>query len=145
MLSPDWGAIFAARDAAYLTASAALLAPLIIAAAVRISGAAAGSLALSALLVAVAHALWGNVSSILLPSAEGGMGARPPGFANQVALLAAWGLPLALDRSLARFGTPLYDAAAAACVLAGLLLGGIMLRRARKHFDKEVEGVLGRM
>jgi hypothetical protein len=145
MLSPDWGAIFAARDAAYLTASAALLAPLVVVAAVRISGAAALSLALSALLVAVAHVLWGNVSSILLPSAEGGMGARPPGFANQVALLAAWGLPLALDRSLAPFGTPLYDTAAAACVLAGLLLGGIMLRRARKHFDKEVEGVLGRM
>jgi len=145
MLSPDWGAVFAARDAAYLTASAALLAPLVVVAAVRISGAAALSLALSALLVAVAHVLWGNVSSILLPSAEGGMGARPPGFANQVALLAAWGLPLALDRSLAPFGTPLYDTAAAACVLAGLLLGGIMLRRARKHFDKEVEGVLGRM
>lgn len=145
MLSPDWGAIFAARDAAYLAAAAALLAPLVVAAAVRISGSAAGSLALSALLVAVAHVLWGNVSSILLPSAEGGVGARPPGFANQVALLAAWGLPLALDRSLARFGTPLYDAAAAACVLAGFLLGGVMLRRAREHFDKEVEGVLGRM
>lgn len=145
MLSPDWGAVFGARDAACLAAAAALLAPLVVVAAVRISGAAALSLALSALLVAVAHVLWGNVSSILLPSAEGGMGARPPGFANQVALLAAWGLPLALDRSLARFGTPLYDAAAAACVLAGLLLGGIMLRRAREHFDKEVEGVLGRM
>jgi hypothetical protein len=145
MLSPDWGAIFAARNAACLAGSAALLAPLVVVAAVRISGAAALSLALSALLVAVAHVLWGNVSSILIPSAEGGTGAQPPGFANQVALLAAWGLPLALDRSLARFGTPLYDAAAGACVLAGVLLGGIMLRRAREHFDKEVEGVLGRM
>jgi hypothetical protein len=145
LLSPDWGAVFAARNAASLTASAALLAPLTVAAAVRISLSAAVAFALCAALVAMLHILWGNFSSMLLPSIAGRTGARPPGFANQIALFAAWGLPLALDRSLARFGTRMFDAAAGAGLLACCLLYGIMLRRVREHFAKEVEGVLARM
>ncbi|MBE3134688.1 MAG: hypothetical protein IMZ55_14560 [Acidobacteria bacterium] len=148
MLSPDWGALFAARNAASLAASAVLLAPLIVAAAVRISLSAAVAFALSAALVALLHVLWGNLSSMLLPSIAGRAGragTRPPGFANQIALFAAWGLPLALDRSLARFGTRLFDAAAGAGLVACCLLYGIMLRRLQTHFGEEVEGVLGRM
>ncbi len=145
LLSPDWGAVFAARNAASLAASAALLVPLIVAAAVRISLSAAVAFALCTGLVAMLHVLWGNLSSMLLPSIAGRTGARPPGFANQIALFAAWGLPLALDRSLARFGTRLFDAAAGAGLLACCLLYGIMMRRVRGHFAEEVEGVLGRM
>jgi hypothetical protein len=145
LLSPDWGALFAARNAASLAASAALLAPLIVAAAVRISISAAVAFTLCAALVAMLHILWGNFSSMLLPSIAGRTGARPPGFANQIALFTAWGLPLALDRSLARFGTRLFDAAAGAGMLACCLLYGIMLRRVQEHFAEEVEGVLGRM
>ncbi len=148
MLSPDWGALLAARNAAFLAAAAALSAPVVVAAAVRISVAAAVALGLSAALVALLHVLWGNLSSMLLPSVAGrteGAGARPPGFANQIALFAAWALPLAIDKSLARFGTLLFDAVAGAGLAACCLLCGIMLRRARQHFTEEVEGVLARM
>jgi hypothetical protein len=145
MLSPDWGAVFGARNAAHGAASAALLLPLVAAAAVRISAAVAVSLALSGLLAAMLHCLWGLVSSILLPCAERSPAERQPPFVNQLAVIGAWAVPLALHRSVARFGGAGYDAAVGAGLLAAALLYGILLRRARRHFAEEVEAVLARM
>ncbi len=145
MLSPDWGVVFASRNAAHGAASAALLLPLVGAAAVRISAAAAVSVALSGLLVAMLHCLWGIMSSMLLPSAERGPADRQPPFVNQIAVIGAWAVPLALHRAVAPFGSAGYDAALGACLLAAALLYGILLRRTRRHFAEEVEAVLERM
>lgn len=145
MASPDWGVVLASRNTAHAAAATVLLAPIIVATALRISPAAAGSVALSALLAAALHGLWGNVSSMILPSAQGGPRARPPAFANQLALLAVWGIPFVLHRSVARFATAGYAAATGACLLGAVILFAVMARRARLHFGEEVEAVLGRM
>jgi hypothetical protein len=145
MLSPDWGAVFATRNVAYGTISVILLLPLAGAAAVRISPAAAVSVALSGLLVAMLHCLWGIMSSMLFPSAERGPAGRQPPLVNQLAVIGAWAVPLVLHRSVARFGSRGYDAALGAGLLAAGLLYGILLRRARRHFAEEVEAVLARM
>ena len=145
MASPDWGAVLACRNAAYGTAAVILVAPIAAAAAARISFAAACGVALTALLVASLHGLWGNVSSMILPSAEHGAKARPPAFANQVAHAAAWVVPLVLHRSVAPLGTAGYAAAAGACLAGAALLSAAMARRARRHLGDEVESILGRM
>ena len=144
MLSPDWGAVFASRNGAYGVTAAAFLLPLAAAAAIRISPGAAACVLLTGLLVAMIHCLWGNVSSMLLPSAEAGPRARAPAFANQVALLAAWAIPFALHRSL-RFGTPAYALAAGGCLLGAAILYAVMLARVRGHFAEDAEAVLARM
>ncbi len=144
MLSPDWGAVFSSRHAAFAMAALAFLAPLAAASAIRLSVPVAACVALAGLLTAAVQCLWGTVSSMLLPAAATGPRARTPAFANQVAAVAAWAVPWALHRG-ARFGTTAYALSAGACLAAAALLYAAMLHRVRRRFSEDVEAVLARM
>jgi hypothetical protein len=142
LLYPDWRVVFGSKNGAWLTVMAAAMAAPMAAAAARIGPAAGVSLLLCGTAVLSTGVLWGNLGSLLLPSAVG-PGQRTA-FINQAAPFLLCGLPLMLHRTVGAFGSGVFDAALAACTAAAAALYGVFLRRLARTFDAEVGDVLER-
>jgi hypothetical protein len=141
LASVDWRKTFLGKNLAYL-AFEAPLSLLVISTAVGISCAAAVSLFLSIVLVLILAMAWGNLSSIIFPSAaDGPRGERRTIFVNQVFPWASWGIPLAIHCLVGAFGTALFDAVTGACILFSAFIFAIFLRKLPRL---DVEDVLGR-
>jgi hypothetical protein len=154
LLSVDWSAVFAAKDLAWLAVTGGTVAPLVLAAALRSQARDTLSFTLAACMVVVLTVVWGNLGSILFPAdrsraraatrAAAQTAAQGPAFANQVAPFVLCGLPLAIHRTVAPFGSLAFDAVAVLCSAAGLALWYAFLRRVVRAFDVELESVLDR-
>ena len=142
LLGPDWGLVFAAKNRAWLTTMGSSMLLPIAAAAARVSAVYALSLLLSAALVLSLSIVWGNISSVLLPSRNGSGQARP--FVNQAAPFALCSVPLGIHQAAAPFGSLGYDLAVCACLAAATALYAFLLRRLSRAFDADVENVLAR-
>ena len=141
LLTPDWAGLFSAKNLAFCLVTVAELVPLVLAAIIRLPPASTLSLLGSTILVILLLILWGNISSMLFPSA----GSREGVFMNQVAPLAAWGAPFAIHRSIAAFGSMLFLAAVCAGAICCFALYRLMLRGISSHFEEEAGAVLERM
>jgi hypothetical protein len=152
LASADWGLVVAAKNRAWVLVSAATLLPLLAAAAVRDGVRAALALALTSTAALLVSMLWGNISSLLLPStrapagAQAGVGGSGKGtpFVNQAGPFAICAIPLAIHRAVAPFGSGGYDAAVGACIVAAAIAYMLFLRRVRATFDSELETILDR-
>ena len=142
LLGPDWAMVFAAKNRAWLTIMGESVLLPVAAAAARVSPSSALSLLLSVGLVLALSTVWGNVSSVLLPSRIGSGQARA--FVNQAAPFALCVLPLGIHRTVAPFGSFGYDMAVCACLAAAAALYVLLLRRLSRAFDMEIESVLAR-
>jgi hypothetical protein len=142
LLGPDWGMLFAAKNRAWLTVMGVSVLPLIAADAARVSASSALSLLLSAGLVLALSLLWGNISSVLLPSHTGS--GQGHAFVNQAAPFAFCGLPLGIHITVAPFGSPGFVFAASVCLAAAVVSYALLMRRISRTFDAEVESVLAR-
>ncbi len=142
LASLDWGTLFLAKNIAYVAMTAAPLALLSLAAAIRASAAESLSLALTAAVLLALCVLWGNLSSILVPSAAG---RRDGVFANQLFPVAVWAAPFFIGRSIAGFTTAAYRFVMLGCLLLSLIMYARMWRRISLHFDSEVEKLIGRL
>jgi hypothetical protein len=142
LLGPDWGMVFAAKNRAWLTVMGVSVLLPVAAAAARVSLPAALSLLLSAGLVLALSTMWGNISSVLLPSRIGAGQARA--FVNQAAPFALCALPLGIHQTVAPFGSFGFDIAACVCLAAAAVLYVLLLRRLSRAFDADVENVLAR-
>lgn len=142
LLCPRWSTVFWAMNRSWLTVMAgALIAP-VAATAIRVSVTAAASLLLCIGLVLLVTLVWGNFSSLLLPFAHGAL--QGAAFINQIAPFAICGLPLAIHRMVAPFGSFGFDAALFMCIGAAGALLAVFLNRVSRTFDAEVESVLER-
>jgi hypothetical protein len=142
LLGPDWGMVFAAKNRAWLTVMGVSVLLPVAAAAARVSLPAALSLLLSAGLVLALSTVWGNISSVLLPSRIGAGQARA--FVNQAAPFALCALPLGIHQTVAPFGSFGFDIAVSLCIAAAAALYALLLRRLSRAFDADVESVLAR-
>jgi hypothetical protein len=95
--------VFAAKNRAWLTVMGLSLLLPIAADAVRVSALSAVSLLLSACLVLALSIVWGNLSSVLLPSRIGSGQANA--FVNQVAPFALCALPFGIHTTVVSFGS----------------------------------------
>jgi len=142
LLGPDWGMLFAAKNRAWLTIMGlSVLLPVAVAAA-RVSLASALSLLLGAGLVLSLSIVWGNISSVLLPSRIGS--GQPKAFVNQVAPFALCAAPFWIHRAVAPFGSFGFDIAVCICLAPACALYAVLMRRISRAFDADVEGVLDR-
>jgi hypothetical protein len=142
LLGPDWGKLFAAKNRAWLTVMGVSVLLLVSASAVRVSLSSGVSLLLSAGTVLAFSVVWGNISSVLLPSRIGSGQAQA--FVNQAAPFALCSLPLAIHSTVAPFGSPGFDVAVCICLAAATALYALLLRRISRAFDSDVESVLAR-
>ncbi len=142
LLGPDWGIVIAAKNRAWLTVMGLSLLLPVAADAARVSMSSAVSLFLSAGLVLALSVVWGNISSVLLPSRIGSGQANA--FANQAAPFVLSGLPFGIHHAVAPFGSFGFDMAVGICLAAAAALYAFLLRRISRAFDAEVERVLAR-
>jgi hypothetical protein len=140
LLNVEWRMIFGAKNGAWLIVSAASMAPAVAAAAIRIGAASGAALLLAAALALSLCTLWGNLSSILLPSRNGG---RQP-FVNQLAPFVICAIPLGIHRTVAGFGSIGFDAAILACLMASMVLHARLRALISRTFDAELESVMER-
>ena len=141
LLSPDWAGIFAAKNISFGLVTAAELAPLAAASFARLSILTALSVLGSSVLVMVLLVLWGNISSMLFPSAGPGQGA----FMNEIIPIAAWGAPLVIHRSVSGSDHRCTWQRLQPVVLACVALYRVMVGRIASHFEEEAGAVLERM
>ncbi len=142
LLGPDWGALFAAKNLAWLTLMCLSVVLPIAAVAARVSLSSAAALLLSAGLVLALSVVWGNISSSLLPSLhESGRGTA---FVNQAAPFLLASIVFAVHSTIATFGSPGFALAIGICLAATAAFYGLLLRRISRAFDADVESVLGR-
>ncbi len=142
LLGPDWGRVFAAKNRAWLALMGLSVLLPIAASALRVSAAAAVSLFLCAGLVLALAVIWGNVSSVLLPSRAGS--GRGNAFVNQLAPFVLCSVPFGVHATVAPFGSSGFDAALCALLAAAAVLYALLLRRISHAFDSDVENVLAR-
>ncbi len=142
LASLDWGTLFLAKNIAYLAVTAAPLALVSLAAAIRASMAESLSLALTAAILLCFYVLWGNLSSVLVPEAAG---RRDGVFANQLFAVGIWAVPFFVNRSVAGFTTAAYRFVMLGCLLLSCFMYALMWRRISLHFDSEVEKLIGRL
>jgi hypothetical protein len=142
LLGPDWGLVFAAKNRAWLTVMGVSLALPIASDAARVSVASGVSLLLAAGLVLALAIVWGNVSSMLLPSRHGT--GQAPAFVNQIAPFGLCALPLGIHLAATRFGSITFDVAVGGGLVAAIALYAFLLRRISRSFDADVENVLAR-
>ena len=142
LLGPDWGTVFAAKNRAWLTVMGLSVLLPIAAAAVRVSVSSAASLLLSACLVLAISVVWGNISSVLLPSRTGSV--QGAAFVNQAAPFALCALLLGIHMTVAPFGSFGFDIFVCVCLAAAAVLYALLLRRISRAFDADVESVLAR-
>jgi hypothetical protein len=142
LLGPDWGIVFSAKNRAWLTVMGLSLVLPIAADAARISASSAVSLFLSAGLILALSVVWGNISSVLLPSRIGSGQANA--FVNQAAPFVLSALPFGIHATVAPFGSFGFDTAVCICLAAASTLYVFLLRRISRAFDAEVERVLAR-
>jgi hypothetical protein len=143
LLGLDWGMVFAAKNRAWLTIMGLSLLLPIAADAVRVSALSAVSLLLSACLVLALSIVWGNFSSVLLPSKIGSGEANT--FVNQAAPFALCALPLAIHTTMVPFGSLGFDIAVCICLASAAASYALLLRRISRAFDSDVENVLTRL
>ena len=142
LLGPDWGALFAAKNRAWLSVMGiAVLLP-IAATAVRVSASSAAALLLSNALVLGLGIVWGNISSQLLPSRHDA--GRGTAFVNQAAPFLLASIVFAVHSTVAPFGSSGFALAIGVCLAATAAIYAVLLRRISRAFDAEVESVLGR-
>ena len=142
LLGPDWGLVFAAKNRAWLTVMGVSLLLPVGFDAVCVSVSSGVSLFLSAGLVLALSIVWGNVSSVLLPS-RFGTGQAPP-FVNQAAPFVLCALPFGIHTNVAAFGSLGFDIAVCICLAAAAVFYALLLRRISRAFDSDVENVLAR-
>ncbi len=142
LASLDWGTLFLAKNIAYVAVTAAPLALVCLAAAIRASAAEGLSLALTSAVLLALSVLWGNLSSILVPSASG---RRDGVFANQLFPIAVWAVPFLVNRSVAGFATASYRFVMLGCLLLSCIMYALLWRRISLRFDFEVEKLIGRL
>ena len=142
LLGPDWGIVFAAKNGAWLTVMGLSLLLPVAADAARVSASSAVSLLLSAGLVLALSIVWGNISSVLLPSRIGSGQANA--FVNQAAPFVLSAVPLGIHTTVAPFGSFGFDTAVCICLAAAVALYAFLLRRISRAFDADVERVLAR-
>jgi hypothetical protein len=142
LLNVDWRLVFDAKNRAWLTVAGLSMVPACAAAFVRIGPAPAASLLLTAALTLSLCILWGNIASMLFPSAQG---ARQGGaFVNQLAPFVIGALPFGIHRTVAAFGSVGYDAAVAVFFAVTLVLHARLHARITRTFDGELESVVER-
>jgi hypothetical protein len=142
LLNVDWRLIFDAKNRAWLIVAGCAMVPACAAAFIRVGPAPAASLLLSAALSLSLCVLWGNISSMLFPSAQG---ARQGGaFVNQLAPFVIAALPLVIHRTVAEFGSIGFDATVAVCLAVTLVLHVRLRARVARTFDAELESVIER-
>lgn len=145
LASLDWGTLFLAKNLAFGVAAGAPLLLLCLAVLLRVSPAAALSLALTSAAMLVACAVWGNLSSMLIPALKRGEAGRRTAFVNEAFPMAIWLAALAVHRSAGGFGGPGYAAGMAgvlalACAVYAPLIAGFS-----RHFSEEVERILEKL
>jgi hypothetical protein len=143
-----WDRVFQAKNRAWLVATAAGLVPLAAVTAFRLGPAPGLSFALSAGLLLALTVAWGNLGSILFPSARsstGGDSREGPPFVNQAAPFLFGGIVVAVHVNVAPFGSAGFDAAVAACVAGTLALRIVFLRRVSRGFEQELETMLEKL
>ena len=137
-----WGEVLGTKGATWVLVTSACLVPLVACTAVRISSRLALSIAAASAVMIGLALCWGTVSSLLYPCA--GPGARPA-FVNQLAPFLAAAVVLAIHASGLPAGTAAFDTAMVALAAAAAALYAVLLRRAGRTLDAEVEHVLERM
>ena len=142
LLGPDWGMVFAAKNRAWLTVMGLSVLPSVAIDAARVSLSSALSLLLSAGVVLALSVVWGNISSVLLPSRIGSGQANA--FVNQAAPFALCALPFGIHTTVAPFGSFGFDIAVCICLVATAALYAFLLHRISRSFDAEVESILAR-
>jgi len=142
LLGVDWRMIFAMKNGAWLLVTGGVMVPPIVVAALRVSVGAAAALLLSAALALSLCVLWGNISSLLFPSAE--RARRGGAFVNQLAPFLIAAIPFAIHRDVAPFGSAGFDAAVAACVAVSIVLHARLRARIGRTLDAEIESVVAR-
>src|SRR5208283_5137537 len=114
LLGPDWGVVLAAKNRAWLTIMGLSVLPSVAIDAARVSSSSALSLLLSESLVLALSIVWGNISSVLLPSRIGS--GRANAFVNQAAPFALCALPLEIHTIVAPFGSFGFDISVCICL-----------------------------
>jgi len=142
LLGPDWGVVLAAKNRAWLTIMGLSVLPSVAIDAARVSSSSALSLLLSESLVLALSIVWGNISSVLLPSRIGS--GRANAFVNQAAPFALCALPLEIHTIVAPFGSFGFDISVCICLAVAAAMYALLLRRISRAFDAEVESVLAR-
>jgi hypothetical protein len=142
LLNVDWRMLFAAKNGAWLAVTGAFLVPPATATALRVSPGAAAALLLSAALCLSLCVVWGNISSLLFPSAD--RARRGGAFVNQLAPFVIAAVPFAIHSEVAAFATVGYDAAVAVCIALSVILHARLRARIGRTFDAELESVVAR-